>query len=175
MSGREVSAKYICTDISEFGYIGEGKMNNLTLLMSPLPQDSTAQCQERPSLSYWQGRERVSEWEPGFLRSADSAKEVYEKYPEYWVMISMTRRYEGAERVADGCEGIKGMRLLLKASWTPSRSPPMSHWGTFPMDPRQLIRGTHKAPYVPATYITTLWSALCVYSWWHQELALANS
>lgn len=77
MSGREVSAKYICTDISEFGYIGEGKMNNLTLLMSPLPQDSTAQCQERPSLSYWQGRERVSEWEPGFLRSADSAKEVY--------------------------------------------------------------------------------------------------
>ena len=96
-------------------------------------------------------------------------------HPEYWVMISMTRRYEGAERVADGCEGIKGMRILLKASWTPSRSPPMSHWGTFPMDPRQLIRGTHKAPYVPATHITTLWSALCVYSWWHQELALANS
>ena len=37
----------------------------------------------------------------------------------------------------------------------------MSHWHSFPMDPPQLIHGTHKAPYVPVTHCYPAVSSVC--------------
>lgn len=63
--------------IYEFGCIGEGKRNNLTLPISLFPQCRTVQCQERPSLSYLREETECVSENLAFTDVQNSAKEFY--------------------------------------------------------------------------------------------------
>ena len=86
---------------SKIGHIGEGKRNSLTLHASPLPQGSTAQCQEslsQPMISF--AVESKSVWVPSFPSCARCCQwgPFLSHHPEYWVLSFMIQRQWAAGR-----------------------------------------------------------------------------